>query len=347
MFMFFYFNNNITRLINSRISAGNGKVLSLSSILLILYICCWFSTSAYAQANIIFDTDIGSDCDDAGALAILHKLADKGEVNLLGVIFSSNNNKFGIGVCDAINTYYGRGDLPLGQYVGNIVGDPKNHYSREIATAQKNYHHNVVDSTTELIVAYKEILEKQPDTSVTIVTVGHPHGLLYLTQDSMGSVLIKQKVKEWIAMAYTGDSPRRGWNFGRNGAEAYVDELLKEWPTDIYISGAGTNIITGNKKLPLTPAKNPVRKAYELWNNALIEGRSSWDQVAVLFAARPYYFKVDSNGTLQQNSKSETNWNMELDNPKHHRVIPVKNDSELEIIIEDLMSEPPSTQGSY
>ena len=37
-----------------------------------------FSTSVFAQTKVIFDTDIGSDCDDAGAMDILHKLHDRG-----------------------------------------------------------------------------------------------------------------------------------------------------------------------------------------------------------------------------------------------------------------------------
>lgn len=307
-----------------------------------MFFLCWISESAIAQRNIIFDTDIGSDCDDAGALAVLHKLADKGEVNILGVIFSSNKNKYGIGVCDAINTYYGRGDLPLGQYTGRPVGDSLDHYCKEIAVAQDRYGHNIVDSTTELLTAYKTILEKQPDRSVTILTVGHPHGLFFLLKDASGPALINQKVKEWIAMAYTGNSPLRDWNFGRNGAEIYVDELLEQWPTEIYISGAGTEIITGNKKLPSTPSNNPVKKAYALWNNALIHGRSSWDQIAVLFAARPFYFVTDSHGGLVKNSKSETLWNPHVNNPNHHRIIPRISNSELETIIEDLMSERPA-----
>jgi hypothetical protein len=308
----------------------------------VIFFLCSMPLSLLGQRNIIFDTDIGSDCDDAGALAILHKLADKGEVNILGVIFSSNKNKYGVGVCDAINTYYGRGDLPLGQYTGSMVGDPLDHYSKEIAVARDTYHHDIVDSTTELVTAYKRILEKQPDTSVTIVTVGHPHGLFFLMKDHAGLALINQKVKEWIAMAYAGDSPVRDWNFGRNGAEHYADKLLKEWPTPIYISGAGTDIITGNRKLPLTPSNNPVRKAYALWNNALIHGRSSWDQIAVLFAVRPFYFATDSQGALEKNTRSETYWNREAPDGKHHRVIPKKSNSELEAIIEDLMSELPA-----
>lgn len=334
-----FFSSNI-RLLNI---LGFSKIRLIS--FLIISICCT-SINSLAQTKVIFDTDIGSDCDDAGALAVLHKLADKGEVEIVGVIFSSNNNKFGVGVCDAINTYYGRGDLPLGQYLGNVVGDPENHYSKEIAIAKKIYHHDVVDSTTELVEAYKKILEKQPDSSVTIITVGHPHGLFFLLKDEKGISLINKKVKEWIAMAYTGNAPIRDWNFGRNGTEIYVEELLKQWPTKIYISGAGTDIITGNKKLPSTPANNPVKKAYELWNNALVDGRSSWDQLAVLFAVRRSYFKTDPIGTLEKNNVYETFWNPKVDNPNHIKVIPKKNNSELEIIIENLMSEPPLKRNS-
>jgi len=53
---------------------------------------------------VIFDTDIGSDCDDAGALAVLHALADAGELKILGVIFSSGKNRFGVGTCRWVNT---------------------------------------------------------------------------------------------------------------------------------------------------------------------------------------------------------------------------------------------------
>ncbi len=37
-----------------------------------------------AQKNVILDTDMGGDCDDTGALAVLHALADnRGEAILL------------------------------------------------------------------------------------------------------------------------------------------------------------------------------------------------------------------------------------------------------------------------
>ena len=320
----------------------------MKTVISILIITFLFNINLYAQVNIILDTDIGSDCDDAGALAILNKLADKGEANMLGVIYSSGKNIYGIGVCDAINTYYGRGNLILGQYKGHDIGDSLDHYSRYIATAHNIYHNNVVDSATELVKAYKNILQKQPDSSVTIVTIGHPYGLVLLMRDTFGFSLIKQKVKKWVAMTRIGTKPGQDWNFGRNGVQYCIDTLLKNWPTDAYFCSIGKEIITGNKKLPLTPMNNPVREAYKLWNNALKTGRYSWDQATVLYSVRPQYYKIDSGGTLEQNDKFQTYWNTKVNNPKHHRIISLNiSNNQLQSIIEDLMSEPPYKKSKH
>ena len=100
------------------------------------------STAALKTPSVIFDTDMGSDCDDAGALAVLHALADAGEVRILGVVFSSGKNRYGVGTCDAINTYYGKGDLPLGQYQATDVGDPQDSYTKRIATDTRRFGHD-------------------------------------------------------------------------------------------------------------------------------------------------------------------------------------------------------------
>src|SRR5687768_10367927 len=68
---------------------------------------------AAPPVRIIFDTDMDSDCDDAGALAVLHALADRGEAEILATVASSKN-PWSAPCVDAINTYYGRGDLPIG-----------------------------------------------------------------------------------------------------------------------------------------------------------------------------------------------------------------------------------------
>ncbi len=289
--------------------------------------------------RIIFDTDMGSDCDDAGALAILHKLADRGEIKLLGVIFSSGRNPYGAGVCDAIDTYYGRGDLPLGQYHKTDVGDPVDRYCHRIATDTKTFPHDIVDSAPDFLHVYRDLLRAQPDHSVTILTTGHPHALAYLMDDVETSGLVRRKVQRWVAMAIASPNWILDWNFGHNGAEKYVGRILKEWPTPAYISTSGEQVLTGNRKLPATSANNPVREAFRLFMDSLIKGRPSWDEIAVLYAARPYYFKVEA-GAMEQDAKGRTRWTSGTSSAARYRVTPIISNDELAGIIEDLISAP-------
>ena len=318
---------------------GLKKNICLIAFLVITWGAC--PLSIFAQVNVIFDTDIGSDCDDAGAMAVLHKLADGGEVNIIGVMFSSNANRYGVGVCHAINTYYGRRDLPIGQYIGDEIGDPNDSYSAMIACATAKYGHSLVDSTLEIVSLYKGLLEDQADSSVTIVSVGHPVGLFHLIEDPRGKELVKKKVTKWVAMTHTSHTPQNDWNFGKNGADKYIAELLSKWPTDIYFSGSGEDIITGNRKLPNIGDSSPVKAAYEYWtSNALESGRSSWDQIALLFAVRPEYFDV-KRGRLKQNDKMETFWTTGSDRRlnNHFKVVPHIPKRALEDTIEALMAE--------
>ena len=71
------------------------------------------SPSTQSPARIILDTDMDSDCDDAGALALLHVLADHGEAKILAVAASSLY-RWSVPCIEAINRYYGRPDLPIG-----------------------------------------------------------------------------------------------------------------------------------------------------------------------------------------------------------------------------------------
>ena len=76
---------------------------------------CSADEPSRSPVQVIFDTDMAGDCDDAGALAVLHALADLGEAQILAVV---TNRKCTAGVsggaCDAINTFYGRPDIPIG-----------------------------------------------------------------------------------------------------------------------------------------------------------------------------------------------------------------------------------------
>lgn len=73
------------------------------------------SSAVYAESpvKLILDTDFGDDGDDSAALAVMHHLADLGEVEILAV-GQSNSRWDAPEAIDVINTYYGRPDIPIG-----------------------------------------------------------------------------------------------------------------------------------------------------------------------------------------------------------------------------------------
>src|SRR5713101_1168522 len=68
---------------------------------------------AAEPVRLIFDTDMGNDVDDALALAVIHALESRGEARLLAVTLSKDN-RYAAPYVDLVNTFYGRGDIPVG-----------------------------------------------------------------------------------------------------------------------------------------------------------------------------------------------------------------------------------------
>jgi len=322
-------------------------------------------TTAIAQSpvKIIFDTDMGSDCDDAGAMALLHALADLGEVEILASIFSSRgdagDNQYGPGVLDAIQTYYGRPSLPIGANRGDDVGDPKVCYLKQIGNHSEIYGHDVIKTSDvpDMVDLYRKTLADNKDHSVVILTVGHPIALFHLLRskadshsDLSGADLVRKKVSRWVATGYSESSPAKNWNFVKQGMSKYLDELLEKWPTDFYMSGSGKTVVTG-EKLRATPKSNPVREAYRLWLKNWVrekpkrdgKNRSSWDQIGALFAIRGTNgpFSITSKGSVQHTSRGIF-WDSSKNNPKHFRVNMTVSDQEMARLIEALMIVPPA-----
>ncbi|MDR3194486.1 MAG: nucleoside hydrolase, partial [Tannerella sp.] len=77
----------------------------------ILALTLAFLASCAPKVHLIFDTDLGPDYDDVGALALLHALADSGEVNILATV-SSNKDERVVPCIEVLNTYFGRPAIP-------------------------------------------------------------------------------------------------------------------------------------------------------------------------------------------------------------------------------------------
>ncbi len=307
-----------------------------------------------AKPRIIFDTDMDSDFDDAGALAVLHALADKGECEILAVMHSTST-PWSVGVIDAINTYYARGDLPIGARK-RTDNDNRSSYAEKIAKDTSRFEHNVTDwnhkDVSQAKVLYKSILAKQTDQSTTIVTVGPYLNLLDLLNDPEAVALIRKKVKLLSIMGGHFNPPgHTEWNMSQKGR--YEDgpkagkAVVERWPTPVVWSDVhiGVRLPTG-KRLQYTARDNPVREVYRLALHNKWRDHASWDQSAVLFAVRglrDYWLACTTGRPViyqDQDGNWATDWLASPDS-KHAYLKIRKANAELAKIIEDLMIAPP------
>ena len=306
--------------------------------------------------RIILDTDFRSDADDAGALALLNALADNGECQLLGVM-ASQTGPYVVGAINAVNTYYGRGDVPIGlspvddqrfnDYYAPVVGDPANYPSTQSnATAP--------DSTT----LYRRLLHESPDYSVVIVVVGSQtcvHLLLNSPADHegdgsigrTGKDLISAKVRELVVMGgnfHNPEHPEHNVNLNIEAAQVVADE----WPTPIVYSGweIGRNVQTGGALTD--PERNPVAKAYELYpagGVGTIGSSSSYDQTAAYYAVRGV--TADELTLWNLSERCRVTFPDGLTRVeseplgKHRRLLHEASDEDVAAVIEALMIQPP------
>jgi inosine-uridine nucleoside N-ribohydrolase len=254
--------------------------------------CCRSGFRDQEKVKIIFDTDFGPDYDDVGALAFLHAMADSGKIDLLATI-SSNQHKLVGPSMDAMNTYYGRPDLPMGAPKGGGVNmGAFQHWPDSLIS---KFPHSVqsTDELPDAVKTYRKILSEQPDTSVTIVTVGFLTNLADLLRsepdsisDLTGADLISKKVKKLVSMA--GRFPAGGeFNVHMDStASMYVAE---HWPTPIIFTGfeIGWEIRTGLRLANSDLNNHPARDVFRMCIPMAAEdslGRMSWDETAVLIA---------------------------------------------------------------
>ena len=284
---------------------------------------CGLPLLGYGQPNVILDTDIDSDVDDVEALAMLHTLADRNQINLLGVIVTSED-PYAPTCVSAINQYFGRPKLPVG-FLKNgkpLVHQPRYKYTRQISEEfprRLKSHEKAADA----VQLYRRLLSKSPDGSVVLVTIGHLSSVQALLQSGPdqhsplnGQDLVRRKVDRWLCMGGLFPEGKEA-NFYSPDPLSTV-YCLQHWTRPVTFAGweVGNKIVTGGAYLKnrLTP-KSPVYRAYELYNN--FAGRASWDQVAVLLLLEDarQYFETVEEGYCHVNDDGTNQWRTDRDSP--------------------------------
>ena len=255
------------------------------------------------KISIIFDTDMDTDCDDAGAFAMLLEAHLCNKVQLLGVVADSISS-YAAACCEMIAQHYGV-NVPVGttfSYYSETADDKERFanyikHSQECVSANRSYNYsfarkmNKSDSDYPSAVSvYRKLLADAQDNSVTVLCVGMLTAAtcaLSSPPDDIsplnGVELFRKKVKQIITMG----NPRKindfNWGMDAYGAEKFFSLC----PTQICISAEGTDVLTGSQLSFALPEEHPLRRAYEIWLGGQNLSRSSWDLIAALYAIQP------------------------------------------------------------
>lgn len=273
------------------------------------------------RERVIFDTDVGGDIDDAGAFAVMHALADLGELEILaiGVV---NGHEAAVPYTDALNTWYGRPDLPVGTIKTKAPFD-KDLYMAPIVAA---YPHDLTkDAAPEVVSLYRKVLALQPDHSVTFVVVGPPTNISNLLDSPPddysplnGVELMRQKVK-FCGAGGNGDGKlphgKPGFNYQMDyrSARNELEKMPVEFPM-VFAGGTGYKLKIGSCYWEASP-ENIVRKSFEAYYKGAPDmDRPTWDELRMLYAARPAArknFETSPAGNIMLDDQNLIHWTPE------------------------------------
>lgn len=282
---------------------------------LIAVFCVLVQVKAH-RMNIIFETDMGNDVDDALAIDMLYKYHHQGRIRLMAVMLNKEG-EFPPKYIDLLNTWYGQKRIPIGL-------SPR---SNQSMVAGANYTQVVCEKTdekgkplykrsikdyTELLPAvklYRKLLAKADDASVTVVSVGFSTNLALLLDTQAdeyspltGRELVAQKVNRLVTMAGHIENPQYA-EYNVVNDVAACQHVFNEWPTPIYMSPFELGL---QIRYPAQSIENdftwtrhhPIVDSYKAYLPK-IEDRPTWDLTAVLYAIDPQqFFNVSPSGRV-------------------------------------------------
>ncbi len=326
---------------------------------LLLCLICTSSATMADPVPVILDTDIGNDVDDVLALAVLHSLETRQVCQLKAVTITKDHPQCAAFV-DAVNTFYGRGDIPIGVCSSGVTPE----ISRFTPLAdikdggQPRYPHDLQSGKTAATAVniLRKTLAECPDNSAVVCQVGFSTNLADLLKSESdtisplsGTELVRRKVKLLSIMA-GAFQPINGrthleYNVVKDVPSAQL--LVKKWPGRIVFSGFEIGLAATYPAASIDRDyeyvdHHPVKEAYYLYEPPP-HNRPTWDLTSVLYAAYPDagYFSTSSPGTVTVLPSGETRF--EAENDGLHTYLRMTDAQKLRVTeaLVQLSSQPP------
>jgi inosine-uridine nucleoside N-ribohydrolase len=320
---------------------------------------------AAAPVQLIFDTDMGNDVDDAMALSMIHNLEKRGACKLLAVTLTKDHPQAAAFV-DAMNTFYGRGDVPIGVVRDGAAKEPGKFNKladEKNADGSFRYPHDLTsgNDAPEAIGLIRKLLAGADDNSIVIAQVGFFTNLARLLDSKpdehsplAGKELVAKKVKLLAIMA--GAFQTIGWNTRYQEYNVQLDvpaakKLAKEWPTDVVWSGFEIGVAAAYPHQSIERdfdyvKHHPLKEAYVLYSPPPHD-RPTWDPTAVLYAVLPDrgYFNVSPPGRVTVEDDASTWFRPgKKEDPGKHRYLAMTPEQAARVreAIVQLCVEPPA-----
>jgi len=202
--------------------------------------------------------------------------------------------------------------------------------------------------TLDAVRLYRQVLVRAEANSIVICAIGTLSALEALLASPaddvsplIGAELVRRQVRGLVTMAvgtYPAGRDGFNWAMDRIGSAA----VLKHWPGEIMVSPAGEDVLTGGTLSTRLAPENPFRRAYELHRGGPHRSRSSWDQVAVLYAVgahRQLFEEITGKGLTFDLETGSHQWHDAfVEYPRRH-IQPKIPSPEMASIIEELMVE--------
>ena len=319
------------------------------------------SLTAAEPVRLIFDTDIGNDVDDVLALGMIHSLQARRACRLLAVTITKDSELAGPFV-DAINTFYLRGETPIGMVRPGKTPEPGKFLpmAAEKTNGVFRYPHDLASSqdAPEAVGLLRKTLAAEPDGSVAIAQVGFSTNLARLLDSKAdaaspltGRELIQKKVKLLSVMAGAFESINGNPHYCEYNVVqdiANCRKLAEEWPTAVVWSGFEIGIAVPYPGESIVKdytyvEDHPVAEAYRRYE-APPHNRPTWDLTSVLYAVYPErgYFDLSPPGNITVEADGFTKFAPSAEG--RHRFLKMSESQRprvLEALVQ-LSSQPPS-----
>lgn len=304
------------------------RFFALAAAVLLLLPSCHSTPDTPAPVNIIFETDMGNDIDDAMALDMLYKWVEDGKVNLLAVMINKEGSAPAEYI-DIMNTFYGHqvpigvrcGDAPAktgGVNFAQVISDMKD------GAGQPMFARSLprCDTLPDAVSLYRQILSEMPDKSVKIISVGFLGNLGALLESNRE--LIEKKVISLTTMGGWFTAPNAEFNI--SGDLAASRKVFAGWPTEIVTSPfeVGAAICYPGESIEKDldwGIPHPMREGY-LAYCPMPHDRPCWDLTATLYAVEgAEWFTVSEPGIIDVSEDGLTTFTPQSDG--RHRYLSV------------------------